>query len=564
MNDNRHEKDAKDRQLKIQLVSTKQTKLGIKLDGSNPNDIVIKSIQPDGLFGEWNAGNRQMNICPGDRITSVNEYTRVKEMLKELKTYGVLDIKIQPKEGSILYDNKVTDIYEVDESPFDEGKYSCVKRAKHKSTGQRFVLKCVRKQSTSKAALEKEIADLRNLDHHNIIRVYDVFEDYLEFQLIMQSCTGGELFERILSDTAFSERQAAKVMEQLFSAVAYMHSKRVSHRDLRPENLLLEAPSDLEKCTIKIIDWRCCRSWNLGEKNVFNTVVNSHPEFTSPEILQRTTGYGPSCDLWSCGCLVYFCLAGYPPFAGETDSETRSMVRRGHYTFPDEEWKHISKEAKDLVNSLLFKDANRRITGEESCKHPWVINFGTRVTEKALREEQTNMKNYVNYNKLKKQALHAIAHRLSGEEIQELKNTFALLDSNKDGTIAFSELKRGLERLGKKDQLEELREFMEKIDVDGSKRLDFSEFIASAMDTKKNVTDDKLWEAFQVFDHDGSGAINKKELLAVLAMDEVKGMTQEQSLQALLKDCDRNGDGQIDFHEFLLMMRGETPTHTDL
>jgi len=426
------------------------------------------------------------------------------------------------------------------------------------------VLKCVRKQLTTKAMIDKEIADLRALDHPSIIRLYDVYEDFLEYQLVMQSCTGGELFERILSDRTFSERQGAKVMEQLFAAVAYMHSKRVSHRDLRPENLLLESPTDLEKCTIKIIDWRSSRSWNLGEKNVFNTVVGCSPEFTSPEILQRTSGYGHACDLWSCGCLVYFCLAGYPPFAGESDMETRQMVRRAHYVFPDEEWKTISKDAKDLVDKLLLRDPNARITGEEGCRHPWLVNFGTRLTEKALYEEQRTMRNYVQYNKLKKQALHVIAHRLSGEEIQELKNTFGLLDSNKDGTISFPELKRGLERLGRLEDVEDLRVLMEKIDVDGSKRLDFTEFIASTLDVKHFIEDDMLWEAFHVFDHDGSGAICKKELAAVLASDDVKGIAQQEDLAALLKECDKNGDGEIDFHEFLLMMRGQSPVLEDL
>jgi calcium-dependent protein kinase len=235
------------------------------------------------------------------------------------------------------------------------------------------------------------------------------------------------------------------------------------------------------------------------------------------------------------------------------------MVRRCDYTFPDEDWREISAEAKELIKKLLVKDPKSRLSGEQCTKHHWSVNFGTRLVDKPLHEERQSMKAYVGYNLLKKKALHVIAHRLSGDQIQELKNVFSMLDSNKDGTITFTELRRGLERLGHLDDLEDLRSLMENMDVDGNKRIDFSEFIAATMNTKHFYQDDLLWEAFHVFDHDHSGAICKKELAHILEDKDIQGMGSKSSVAAVLEECDRDGNGEIDFHEFLLMMRGSPP-----
>jgi len=257
-------------------------------------------------------------------------------------------------------------------------------------------------------------------------------------------------------------------------------------------------------------------------------------------------------------------IAGYPPFSGESDRETIKAVRRGDLEFPAEDFGAVSDGAVDLIKKLMDSMPSRRLTGEQSLRHPWLSCNGTIVRDQPLHENQSRMEAFVKCNKLKKQTLHVVAQRLSGDELQEIKNMFMLLDTNNDGTITFMEFKEGLERLGRHDKIENVRVLMEGIDVSGSKRINFSEFIAASLEKRHYDSETALWAAFNVFDNDNSGCISSSELALVLADDGLKGMIDSGSVERVLRECDMNGDGEIDFHEFTAMFRGDGVVHLDL
>ena len=179
--------------------------------------------------------------------------------------------------------------------------------------------------------LDYEIDILKNLDHPNILRLYEVFEDKKYIYLVTEYCQGGELFDEIISRQRFNEKDAAVIVKQLLSAIAYCHSKKVCHRDLKPENILID---NKETLSIKLIDFGTSQRFEDEEKM---ELVLGTAYYIAPEVLKGQ--YDEMCDIWSCGVITYILLSGEPPFPGADDKEILKNVVMGKYGFTREVWK---------------------------------------------------------------------------------------------------------------------------------------------------------------------------------------------------------------------------------
>merc|ERR1712038_300015 len=136
---------------------------------------------------------------------------------------------------------------------------------------------------------------------------------------------------------------------------------------------------------------------------------------------------------------------------------------------------------------------------------------------------------------------------------------FALLDKNGDKLVTFYELKEGLDKLGHAESTQSLKALMEEIDIDGSRQINYTEFLAATLDRKRYRESDACWAAFQVFDRDRSGRISKQELAQVLFTEEVQAVVDAADIERVLQECDADHDGSIDFEEFMAMMRRDGP-----
>lgn len=155
------------------------------------------------------------------------------------------------------------------------------------------------------------------LDHPNILKLYEYFEDDQNFYLITELCTGGELFDKIIEKEQYLEQEAAQVFKEMLTGVNYCHSQGIVHRDLKPENFLLETTDEV--CRIKIIDFGLSKIFSQrGARTIarFHTKAGT-PFYISPEVL--TGNYDEGCDMWSAGCILYCMLCGYPPFFADND-----------------------------------------------------------------------------------------------------------------------------------------------------------------------------------------------------------------------------------------------------
>ncbi|OCT91582.1 hypothetical protein XELAEV_18014641mg [Xenopus laevis] len=246
------------------------------------------------------------------------------------------------------------------------GAFSEVYLVKHRSTGQHFALKCIKKVNSSRdKSLENEIAVLKKIKHENIVTLEDIYESSSHFYLVMQLVSGGELFDRILERGVYTEKDASNVIRQVLSAVKYLHDNGIVHRDLKPENLLYLTPDENSK--IMITDFGLSK---MEESGIMSTACGT-PGYVAPEVLAQKP-YSKAVDCWSIGVITYILLCGYPPFYEETESRLFEKIREGAYEFESPFWDDISKSAKDFISCLLEKDSKKRYNCEKALKHPWI------------------------------------------------------------------------------------------------------------------------------------------------------------------------------------------------
>jgi calcium-dependent protein kinase len=169
------------------------------------------------------------------------------------------------------------------------------------------------------------------IDHPNVIKLYEIFEDKRYIYLVMEMCSGGELFDRIYEKInehkTYTEKEAARIFKQMMTAICHCHSNKICHRDLKPENLLFLNKSDED---LKVIDFGLSRVF--GEKDhIMHTKVGT-AYYVSPEILKGD--YDEKCDIWSSGVILYILLTGIPPFNGESDNDIYRKIAKKKFSYP--------------------------------------------------------------------------------------------------------------------------------------------------------------------------------------------------------------------------------------
>merc|ERR1740121_556221 len=422
----------------------------------------------------------------------------------------------------------------------------------NKVTGVSRAIKTIPKSAmTNLERFRAEIAIMKVMDHPNIIKLHETFEDHKCIYLVMELCLGGELFDRIIGTGRFTEVQAAIVMQHIFRAVYYMHENHICHRDLKPENFLFTTKDIIERTGLKIIDFGLAHEFGPG---INLSTKAGTPYYVAPQVLAGK--YDQSADLWSCGVITYVLLCGYPPFHGDTDTDVLQKVRLGNFSFNASDWKNVSEDAKNLIRLLLKMNPKDRFTAEQALNHVWIKNKAPKATNAPLQANMVdNLRSFRSQNKLKKAALHVIAGQLAEDKIKALRDTFMALDGNGDGLLTAAEMKEGLAKAGLKEIPADLQQILENVDADGSGVIDYTEFLAATFDKRSYVKEDVCWSAFRLFDKNGDGKISKEELQAVLGDEDVQKVGDVSEIAQLLKDNDGNGDGFIDFDEFMVLMK---------
>jgi calcium-dependent protein kinase len=484
--------------------------------------------------------------------------TRKKNFQIEIEsTHHKQSIKVSSKlfvtesSGNIYKDYEILD-------HIGQGSYGRVYRAKHIKTGVIRAIKKINKHSYNMSPEEeknliKEISILKQLDHPNILKIFEFYNSRQNLFIVSEHLTGGELFKKIIEEKHFSEKVAAHIMKQLLSAVHYCHLKNIVHRDLKPENILIESYEHTKKefFTIRVIDFGTSE---YNKKAMLKEKIGSS-YYIAPEVLNNT--YNEKCDLWSCGVIMYILLCGYSPFNGRTEEAILEKVKIGKFAMSDSIWQEISNEAKDLIKNLLNKNIEKRLSAEEALHHEWfkkVEKFEKRISKSYLEAVYNNLKNFRTEQKLQQAVLSFLVHNLiQKEEVVELRKVFLSFDENGDGRLTKTELEQGLKNfMPTKDAQSEFQDMMKKIDLDSSGFIEYEEFITASFDKNKLLTEENLNYAFNVFDKDKNGKINHLELKSIFGKDYEH--ENDNLFKDMINKIDMNGDGEICFEEFKAMM----------
>jgi serine/threonine protein kinase len=272
-----------------------------------------------------------------------------------------------------------------------------VRRCYHRISKQEFAIKIMKKKEIQKhqvyvELLQNELAILGEKSHPNLIRIIDLMEDEERYYVVSELVKGGELFKRLVKVKCFTEDQACDIILQIMQGLNYMHLQSVTHRDMKPENILLV--SDQQDCfDIKIADLGFAQKF---DRNTGLDLVLGTPLYMAPELV-RGEKYSEKVDVWSLGCITYQLLSGKTPFDGRNLEKINHYICNKPIVFKDKYFRDVSPNAKDFILHCLERDQFKRPSIEDLFDHPWIAELPERQDDVNEKQQLNVQKNLIQY-----------------------------------------------------------------------------------------------------------------------------------------------------------------------
>uniref|UniRef100_A0A669EXK8 non-specific serine/threonine protein kinase n=1 Tax=Oreochromis niloticus TaxID=8128 RepID=A0A669EXK8_ORENI len=312
------------------------------------------------------------------------------------------------------FSGRFEDVYRLQEEVLGEGAYARVQTCINLITNKEYAVKIIEKRpGHSRSRVFREVEMLYQCQgHRNILELVEFFEEEDKFYLVFEKLRGGSILEHIHKRQHFSEQEACLVVQDIASALDFLHNKGMAHRDLKPENILCESAHKI--CPVKICDFDLGSGIKLNsDSSPISTPELLTPcgsaEYMAPEVVEafseEATIYDKRCDLWSLGVILYIMLSGYPPFVGRCGGDCGwelgepchtcqntlfESIQEGKYEFPEKDWAHISSSAKDLISKLLVRDAKSRLSASQVLQHPWVLGGASDTLPTSILHQRTS------------------------------------------------------------------------------------------------------------------------------------------------------------------------------
>lgn len=514
-----------------------------------------KESVSEAFFGE------QSSLRPAKSEKSVAVVDSCVSTVEESKVATRLSVNIR----SFLPERCHSDVekrYDIDSTKIGEGGYGQVFIARDREVEDRIVVvkKVVKETGYALAeAFYSEVKLMKDLDHPNICKLYEFYDQGRHAYFIMEYCEGGELFDRIVENKYIDEEMSANVVRQVASALCYAHGRKIAHRDIKPENVVFCSCSSNDQ-TVKLIDW------GLGicfANEVMHQAVGSS-SYCAPEVVISAgagTSYTCQCDLWSLGVLSYVMLCGKPPFWG-TPKQLLQRARDESYPIDKPPWDKITDNGKDFIRKLLKADPDKRMPIEETIAHPWLTSVGQFSNCAELEQALTNIKQFSNTSRFQALCVAAVAKQLDHRCLRRVHRVFRDIDTKGDGVLHFHEVAEGFKKIFGEQSTEykNVAQTFEQMDLDGSGTIDYTEFCAAGMGQFAIKQDDAVWAAFKSFDIDDSGDITKENLEKILSDTGVLAAWSkdvcEEVAQEILNRFARTGTNAIQYEEWKELMQG--------
>jgi len=368
----------------VDLLAIMESVSESKLNMSSVKEAVeLKSRSLSLSDGEQKAGSSEVLRPKGVRVDQKNERLDVictprKKSIRISQdlTHDMRRISLHLSEKLILKAGNIKEHYELCQV-LGVGSFGKVQRAFSKQTNHEVAIKRIKKKKidrVNRALLENEIRILREIKHHSVVGLLDVYESNRYICLVMELCSGGDIFDWLDKEEHLDEVRACGIITQIAAAVDYLHSRGVVHRDLKLENILIvKQDESIKPIRVKIADFGFATT--IKSPNALIQGTCGSLNYVAPEVLTGRP-YTKACDYWSVGVILYAMLGGYLPFYVEPEeggrAKTFRKIQQGIYDFDDPDWEKVEDLGKSVINSLLTVKVSSRLTCKNLAKHRWV------------------------------------------------------------------------------------------------------------------------------------------------------------------------------------------------
>ena len=533
--------------IRVDSISQRNNEINI----SNNNHYIKQTAQPNEHIN-FNDEDEDINNSNNEKINISNQ---VNNEFKKVETESLKMKKYLTKadRGTIEDNYKII-------SKLGKGSFGSVFKVQNIKTNEIRALKVIKKTSIiyqdDDHKFLKEIEILIKLEHPNIIKIYEYYTDDINFYLITDYISNGELYNYVYKAKSFNERQTQYIMKQVLCAVNYLHLNNIAHRDIKLENILVEqeiTSNDEQLLNVKLIDFGTSNYVKTENTNYFTVKVGS-PFYMAPEVLNKK--YNNKCDIWSCGVIMFMLLRGHPPFKGENQEELFKSIQNDIINY--NEMTELSELAKELMSKMLERNVDLRYSADECLKHKWMKIYNEKsevMKTEVVTSALNNISNYHATEKLQQATMAYIVHFISfNKEVEDLKTVFNEFDKNKDGLLSFEEIdhaftryctNKGLQNFTQKNKLIQM---LDEIDTEKTGHISYEQFLRISIDQREILNENNLRSAFEKFDTNKDGKLSKEEIKNVLGIKDFAYVNE------LLKLVDENKDGFISFEEFKSLM----------
>ena len=505
-----------------------------------------------------------MGVCESS-INSEKRISRASSMVESKKqiqkqwsncSSDIPDVKLESSWDHGSSKEQILSIYN-NLGHLGQGYTSMVHKANLKGySNLLFAIKSIKKTyytDTSSKYFKEEVSVLKEVDHPNIVRFFECYEDTTNYHLVLELCEGPDLVNLVERTQGLPEDIAKKFFFQAAYAINYLHHAGITHRDIKLDNFLLTS-KNVEKADLKLIDFGFAKNFR---KNRLASHVGT-PWYVAPEVLVKSSSYTSACDNWSLGVMLYIMLFAEAPFKGKNNEEIFQQVISKAVCLDGSKFNHVSTDVKEILRGLLEKTPIKRLSLHHVLQSRWFnpilirihIDWGTKEAKKVI----SKFKKSRTLPKFKQEVIKIMVKIFhENPELKEHQSHFCCCDYLSNGVISPLEIEHLYSVAGIKPGQGEIEQVIDSLYLRTDGVVTYSEFLAG-VSCKRFFKDRlRLKATFDRFDIDHSGSITTDNIIGCFGRFGYE--ISSNSAKMMISDFDPSNSGTISFDEFCNQMR---------